>query len=345
MPVAQVCTFQNVARRKFIFWRARCCHDVLAAAASPFGKSKNKLQEIEMKKSLLVLLSAALLGIGASSLTIRASDPHRTLVITMTNDPVENAIIVFDAATHQRLQTLSTNGKGGVGNNAGGVEQYNDRLLAAVNNGSGTVALFQRAADHLVLEQLVVTTSPPVSVTFANRHMYVAGATSVDSFVMDGNHVGNHDGTTALILAGGGLPDIGNTSQIQAADDHTLLVTLKTDPIPGTVDVIHLSDGAIREEAKPVSAPAGTLAPFGFSVYPVGTLAATALSTKTLLPVPSTRVMVLLPVFTTKTYFPTRVVQQFPAWFALVAIDRNAPSRTNALFPECARVMSAVPSG
>ena len=223
-----------------------------------------------MKKSLLVLLSAAALGIGALSLTIHASDPHKTLVITMTNDPTNNAIIVVDAATHERLQTVSTNGKGGVGDNAGGVEQFNDRLVAAVNNGSGTVALFQRAGDHLVLEQLVTTTSAPVSVSFANQHMYVAGSTSVDSFVMDGNRVGYHDGTATLILAGGGLPDIGNTSQIQAADDHTLLVTLKTDPIPGTVDVIHLTDGAIDGDATPVSAPAGTLAPFGFSVYPDG---------------------------------------------------------------------------
>ena len=37
---------------------------------------------------------------------------------------------------------------------------------------------------------------------------------------------------------------------------------------------------------------------------------ATVLSVNTLLPVPSTRVIILLPVFTTNTYFPSRVVQQ-----------------------------------
>jgi hypothetical protein len=263
--------FQRAVRTNSTVSRDRCCHDVLAAALSPFGKSKNKKQEIRMKNSLLVLLSAALLGIAAYSLTIHASDPQRTLAITMTNDPITNAIIVVDAATHQRLQTLSTNGKGGVADNAGGVEQYNGRLLAAVNNGSGTVAIFQRAGDHLVFEQLVVTTSAPVSVNFANGHMYVAGLTRVDSFVMNGNRVGYLDGTAALALAGGGLPDRGNTSQVAAADDHTLLVTLKTDPIPGTVDVITLTNGAIRGDANPVPAPAGTLAPFGFSVYPDGT--------------------------------------------------------------------------
>jgi len=49
--------------------------------------------------------------------------PLVLLVITMTNDPQSNAIIVFDAVTRQRLQILSTHGKGGVGGNAGGVEQ------------------------------------------------------------------------------------------------------------------------------------------------------------------------------------------------------------------------------
>jgi len=48
-------------------------------------------------------------------------------------------------------------------------------------------------------------------------------------------------------------------------------VTLKTDPDPGTVDIIALHDGAVTGGAPTaVSAPAGTLTPFGFSVYPDG---------------------------------------------------------------------------
>jgi hypothetical protein len=123
----------------------------------------------------------------------------------------------------------------------------------------------------LVFEQLVVTTSPPVSVDFANGHMYVAGATSVDSFVVNGSHVGAMDGTTGLVLAGGGLPSNGSTAQVGAADSQTLIVTLKTDPIPGTVDVIPLMHGGVSGISSPVSVPSGTLAPFGFSVYPDGT--------------------------------------------------------------------------
>src|SRR5262249_50583687 len=147
--------------------------------------------------------------------------------------------------------------------NARGVKQYNGMLFAAVNNGSGTVALFTRAGNQLVFEQLVSTTSPPVSIDFANGHMYVAGAFTVDSFVIHGNHVGALDGTASLALYGGATPSNGSTAQVGAADTQTLLVTLKTDPIPGTVDIIHLKDGAIAGSVTAVSAPSGTLAPFG----------------------------------------------------------------------------------
>jgi hypothetical protein len=224
-----------------------------------------------MKHSLLTFLSMTLLLLMLFSLPIHAGEAQKTLVITMTNDPESNAIIVFDALTHERLQTLSTNGRGGVGGNARGVEQYDGRLIAAVNNGSGTVALFRRSGNRLVFEHLIVTTSSPVSVNFANGHMYVAGTTTVDSFTVNGSHIGFLDGTTALNLVGGGVPDIGSTAQVAATDDHTLLITLKTDPIPGTVDVVALKNGAIFGSAKAVSVPAGTLAPFGFSVYPDGT--------------------------------------------------------------------------
>src|SRR5262249_41412858 len=234
--------------------------------------SKRFRTGVTMKKSLSVFLSIVVLLIAVASAKIQADGPQKTLIITMTNDPVANAVAVIDALTHARLQMISTNGKGGVGGNARGVKQYKGVLFVAVNNGSGTVAVFKRAGDRLVFEQLVVTTSPPVSVDFSNGHMYVAGANTVDSFVLNGNHVGFMDGTTGLVLAGGGgIPPAGSTAQVGAADGRNLLVTVKTDPIPGTVDVIPLKNGAISGAATAVSAPSGTLTPFGFSVYPDGT--------------------------------------------------------------------------
>jgi hypothetical protein len=160
---------------------------------------------------------------------------------------------------------------GGVGGNARGVKQYNGEIVAVVNNGSNSVALYKRHGKGLKFDKLVTTTSPPVSVDFGNDHMYVAGATTVDSFVLHENNVAWMDGTAWLELVGGGFPPSGSTAQVGVIDDRSLIVTLKTDPDPGSVDIIALHDGAITGAAPTaVSAPAGTLTPFGFSVYPDG---------------------------------------------------------------------------
>ena len=82
------------------------------------------------------------------------------------------------------------------------------------------------------------------------------------------------DGTAGLRLVGGkgGSRPNGSTAQVGVVDEETLLVTLKTDPIPGTVDVVPLHNGAITGALPAaVSAPSGTLTPFGFAVYPDGT--------------------------------------------------------------------------
>jgi hypothetical protein len=209
---------------------------------------------------------------GALGINVNADGRQSTLAITMTNDPASNAVLVYDADTRVLLQTLSTRGKGGVGGNARGIRQYKGELVAAVNNGSNTVAVYRRQGDGLTLDRLVTTTSAPVSIDFGNDHMYVAGATTVDSFVIHGDTVGALDGTAALQLAAGGLPPNGSTAQVAALDERRLLVTLKTDPDPGTVDVVALEDGAVSGALPTaVSAPAGTLTPFGFSVYPDGT--------------------------------------------------------------------------
>ena len=215
----------------------------------------------------------AVLAYAAGGAGIHASGGHgRTLVVTMTNDPNANQIRVYDAESHVLLQTLSTHGKGGVGGNARGVKQHDGRLVAVVNNGSNSVALFTRDGDVLKFDNVVPTTSAPVSVDFGNDHLYVAGATTVDSFVLHQNSVQGLDGTTALELAGGGAPATGSTSQVGVIGERQLLVTLKTDPDPGTIDIIDLDRGRVSgSAATAVSAPDGSLAPFGFATYPDGT--------------------------------------------------------------------------
>jgi len=221
------------------------------------------------------LLAGIALLVTLSGVSLAAPPPKHeplTLAVTMTNDPASNQIKVYDASSLTLLQTLSTNGAGGAAGNARGVRQFKGKLFAAVNNGSNTVAIYRRDGDRLKFDRVVTTTSAPVSVDFGNGHMYVAGATTVDSFVLRGNSVGARDGTVGLQLVGGGTPPNGSTAQVGVVDEETLLVTLKTDPIPGTVDVVTLANGVIAGAAPAaVSAPAGTLTPFGFSVYPDGT--------------------------------------------------------------------------
>jgi DNA-binding beta-propeller fold protein YncE len=225
-----------------------------------------------MTRFAMLCGGAVVLAVAATAATVRADHPESTVVVTMTNDPVANQIRVYDAATGALLQTAATRGKGGAGGNARGVREYQGELVAAVNNGSNSVSLFRRNGNELKLEQLVTTTSAPVSVDFGNDHMYVAGATTVDSFVMNRNHVEWMDGTTLLELAAGGVPPAGSTAQVGVIDGRRLLVTLKTDPDPGTVDVVALRDGAVIGSApRAVSAPPGTLTPFGFVVNPDGT--------------------------------------------------------------------------
>ena len=85
--------------------------------------------------------------------------------------------------------------KRGSGDNARGIRQFNGELVAVVNNGSNCVALYKRVGDALRFDRLVSTTSAPLSVDFGNDHMYVAGATTIDSFVFEHDSVGWLDGT------------------------------------------------------------------------------------------------------------------------------------------------------
>src|SRR5215471_14644532 len=150
-----------------------------------------------MSKFVGFVAAAGLMALsGGSALN---AEPHgTTLAVTMTNDPSANAIQVYDAGTHALIQQLSTGGKGGANGNARGVRQLGGELVAVVNTGSNSVAVYRRHHNELRFDRLVTTTSAPVSVDFGNDHMYVAGATSVDSFVLHDHTVGWMDGSAPL---------------------------------------------------------------------------------------------------------------------------------------------------
>src|SRR5262245_24934797 len=112
-------------------------------------------EENVMFRFRVLSATVACFAIAAATAGIHGRGHGRTLVVTMTNDQDSNQIKIYDAESHALLQTLSTHGKGGVGGNARGIKQYGGRLVAAVNNGSGTVALFRRDGDVLRFDKLV----------------------------------------------------------------------------------------------------------------------------------------------------------------------------------------------
>jgi len=223
-----------------------------------------------MIKSISLVNLAVMLALAAGSAATHADPGSGALAVVMTNDPVANQVLVFDTRTGTLLQTLATNGKGGVSGNSRGVRQLDGERVAVVNYGSSSVSVFKRNGSVLALEQIVATSSAPVSIDFGNHHMYVAGTTTVDSFALRNDDIWQ-DGTAPLLLVGGTTPPAGSTAQVGVLDKSTLLVTLKTDPTPGTVDLVALRNGAVvNATPNVVSAPAGSLTPFGFSVYPDG---------------------------------------------------------------------------
>ena len=72
-----------------------------------------------MSRFVALCSMAAVLIVVARGSNVHAEHPGRTLAVIMTNDPVANQIKVYDTSSEVLLQTLSTDGKGGVGTSTG----------------------------------------------------------------------------------------------------------------------------------------------------------------------------------------------------------------------------------
>src|ERR1700756_3485246 len=130
------------------------------------------LSRIRKKSIHLASILVPLLG---AVTAVQAADPF---VVTASNTTA-NQLLVYSPAG-KLLQTLSTNGAGGATGNAGGV-QTNNGLVAVVNFGSQSVSIFQVEHSGLSLTQVVPTVANPVSVAFSEDHLYILGATQVES--------------------------------------------------------------------------------------------------------------------------------------------------------------------
>ena len=109
-----------------------------------------------MRTSFLVRALAVLAVAGVPAY---AAAGEAALVVTASNT-VNNELLVFDA-TGALVQSVPTQGQGGISGNAGGIATQNGSV-AVVNFGSQSVTLFERSGGGFEWRQLVATLSPPV---------------------------------------------------------------------------------------------------------------------------------------------------------------------------------------
>ncbi len=181
------------------------------------------------------------------------ADPDRdTLVVTASN-ATKNQLLVFNS-NGKLIQTLATQGQGGASGNAGGIEAKGD-LVAVVNFGSQTVSIFERRDDGFEMKQLVPTVANPVSVAFGTDHLYILGATQVESHRMYGSDVSSSpDGMVTLLKADASAAQVGVLLG-------QLVITEKSNTIE---TVALLPDGAVNGVPTLVSnIPSNVNTPFG----------------------------------------------------------------------------------
>jgi len=177
---------------------------------------------------------------------------RQTLVVTSSNTAA-NHLLIYSASNHL-LQSLATGGKGGVSGNAGGIAVSRDHL-AVVNFASQNVSIFEPKWDGFRLQQIVPAVSGPQSVAFGHRHLYILGASKVESHRIDEYGISNSpDGVAELVKADG------SAAQVGVVEDQ-LIITEKSNAIE-TVN-LH-EDGAVSGVATLVqNIPANVNAPFG----------------------------------------------------------------------------------
>src|SRR5512143_79516 len=123
----------------------------------------------------LWVASALVLLAGTAALQAGQTEP----VVVTSSNAATNELLVYDTKG-QLIQSVATEGAGGVGGNAGGIA-VERRTVAVVNFGSGTVSLLTRAAGGFTLTQVIPAASAPVSVAFGHDHLYVLGASTIES--------------------------------------------------------------------------------------------------------------------------------------------------------------------
>jgi len=183
---------------------------------------------------------------------LAAAEP-RTFVVTSSNNPAGNQLLVYDTAGNL-IQTAPTGGLGGVAGNAGGIAATRDSI-AVVNFQSESVSIFDVTDDGVQFRETIAALSSPVSVAFGKDHLYVLGTTSVESHRLVGRDVASTpDGSESLVVGDGSAAQVGVLA-------NALLITEKSN----VVETVALRGGAVGGPADAVEIPAGSDTPLGLA--------------------------------------------------------------------------------
>ena len=150
----------------------------------------------------------------AASLAIADDADRGVLVLTSTNDPGSNQVLVYQLETGATpalslVQTLPTGGVGGASGNAG-ILQMKDDFGAVANYGSSSVSQLVREGDFIQVRGQVRLASgclKPDSVALTDHQLLIAGANCVESHAwpsgnLDGAVVHLSDPSAAQVAVG-----------------------------------------------------------------------------------------------------------------------------------------------
>jgi hypothetical protein len=259
-------------------------------------------------KSAVLIMTAFV--VAASTVHAANHDP----VIVTSSNTVNNQLLVYDTEG-ALIESVPTQGQGGVDANAGGVAADNG-LVAVVNHDSQTVSVFSRGQSGFELRQLVGVASQPVSAAFGKDHLYVLGTTTVESHRLGVDGIDTAaDGIVPLLAADGSAAQVGVAGG-------QLIVTEKS----GTIEVVQLESGAAFGSAVSVALPADSSdTPFGLVTR--GSNAYVTIAHSDLVGLVKNGQLIAL----AATGSPGGEGQHSPCWIAVVGpylYSSNSPSRS-----------------
>lgn len=149
-----------------------------------------------------------------TALAFAGEEGRGVFVLTSTNNPNGNAVVVFRLDTAgssgiTMMDMLPTGGNGGASTNAG-ILQFKDGLGAVANYGSNTVTQLVRYDDFIGIGPTIKLASgcaKPDSVALTKEHLLVVGTTCAESHAwpwggIDGGVVHLSDASAAQIAVG-----------------------------------------------------------------------------------------------------------------------------------------------